>query len=65
MTLTVASIVILAAVFYGSFISISSPVLIAAYVFVAWMVLGVIYIEYKSKKGGFEENVPIETIPAD
>ena len=65
MTLTVASIVILAAVFYGSFISISSPVLIAAYVFVAWMILGVIYIEYKSKKGGFEENVPIETIPAD
>lgn len=52
MIITVAAIVILGFVFYGSFISISSPALIAAYVFVAWMLLGVVYIEYKNRKSG-------------
>lgn len=57
--ITVAAIVILGFVFYGSFISISSPVLIAAYVFVAWMVLGVVYIEYKNRKSGTWRQQPI------
>ncbi|WP_393972062.1 APC family permease [Oxyplasma meridianum] len=52
MIITVVAILILVFVFYGSFISISPPVLIAAYVFVAWMILGFIYIEYKNRKGG-------------
>lgn len=52
MIVTVVAIVFLGFIFYGSFISISDPVLIAAYSFVIWMVIGLIYIEYKNRKGG-------------
>ncbi len=50
--ITVVAIVFLGFIFYGSFISISSPVLIAAYAFVGWMILGLIYIEYRYRKSG-------------
>ncbi|MEM0158691.1 MAG: APC family permease, partial [Thermoplasmataceae archaeon] len=50
MVLTVASLIILGFVFYGSFISVSQPVLVAAYLFVAWMVVGAIYLEIKHRR---------------
>jgi len=42
--LAVVTIVALMYVFYGTFISISTPVIVAAYLFAAWSVVGVIYI---------------------
>ncbi len=41
--LPVASISILAFVFYGSFISIDYPVIVASYTFLAWLIVGIIY----------------------
>ena len=55
MIVTVVAIGFLGFIFYGSFISISSPVLIAAYSFVIWMVIGLIYIEYKNRNKGEAE----------
>ena len=55
MIVTVVAIGFLGFIFYGSFISISSPVLIAAYSFVIWMVIGLVYIEYKNRNKGEAE----------
>ena len=55
MIVTVVAIGFLGFIFYGSFTSISSPVLIAAYSFVIWMVIGLIYIEYKNRNKGEAE----------
>ncbi len=41
--LPVASISILAFVFYGSFISIDYPVIVASYTFLVWLIVGIIY----------------------
>lgn len=58
--ISVAAIAILGFVFYGTFISISQPVLIAAYTFVAWMVLGIVYIEVKKKSASVQNASPRE-----
>jgi amino acid transporter len=42
--LTVITIAALMYVFYGTFISISTPVIVAAYLFAAWSIVGIIYI---------------------
>jgi len=42
--LAVITIAALMYVFYGTFISISTPVIVAAYLFAAWSIVGVIYI---------------------
>ncbi|MEM3671095.1 MAG: APC family permease [Thermoprotei archaeon] len=42
--LAIVTIGALAYVFYGTFVSISTPVLVAAYLFAAWSILGIIYI---------------------
>ena len=60
LVISVAAILILAFVFYGTFISISAPVLIAAYSFVAWMALGVVYIEVKKKSASVQNAAPRE-----
>ena len=57
---SVVAIVILAFVFYGTFISISQAVLIGAYTFVAWMALGVVYIEVKKKSASVRNAAPRE-----
>ncbi|HLH86250.1 MAG TPA: APC family permease [Thermoplasmataceae archaeon] len=51
MTLTAVSLVVLGFVFYGSFISVSQPVLVAAYLFVAWMIAGLVYVEARFRRG--------------
>ncbi len=41
--LPIISIIILAFVFYGSFINITYPVEVAGYTFLAWLIIGIIY----------------------
>ncbi|MEM3186415.1 MAG: APC family permease [Conexivisphaerales archaeon] len=48
--LPVITIATLAYVFYGTFISISLPVVVAAYLFTAWIVVGLIYIFAKRSR---------------
>ncbi|MEM0075699.1 MAG: hypothetical protein QXV84_05060 [Conexivisphaerales archaeon] len=48
--LPVITIAALAYVFYGTFISISLPVVVAAYLFTAWIVVGLIYIFAKRSR---------------
>lgn len=62
LALSVATIVILGFVFYGTFISISQPVLIAAYTFAAWMVLGVVYIEVRKKSTSVKDAAPRDEV---
>ncbi|WP_287961488.1 APC family permease [Acidiplasma sp.] len=50
------SIVILAFVFYGSFISINSVVIIASITFVVWLIIGLIY-SYLGRKMLYHENI--------
>lgn len=59
MAVTAVAIGFLAFIFYGSFISISIPVLVAAYSFVAWMVAGLIYIELRTRQS--RTRAPLET----
>ena len=65
MIVTVVAIGFLGFIFYGSFISISSPVLIAAYSFVIWMVIGLVYIEYKNRNKGEAEPSVVTSVVED